>query len=63
MSYMDIEAKREFLPYLKIKVKLSRLKQIKEMDFAFKLRKRLCHVGFPGGSDGKEFAPNAKTWV
>ena len=33
------------------------------MDFAFKLRKRLCHVGFPGGSDGKEFAPNAKTWV
>ena len=29
------------------------------MDFAFKLRKRLCHVGFPGSSDGKEFAPNA----
>ena len=45
--------------YLKIKVKLSWLKQIKAMDFAFKLRKRLCHVGFPGGSDGKEFAPSA----
>ena len=29
------------------------------MDFAFKLRKRLCHVGFPGSSDGKEFAHNA----
>ena len=29
------------------------------MDFAFRLRKRLCHVGFPGSSDGKEFAPSA----